>query len=58
MNEFELAYKETMLIDALGDSQLLVEILNALDTDTENDILDYIARMYDIDFEKYNPNWD
>lgn len=54
----ELAWKETVLMDKLGDSKLLIEILNAMNSETENIILDYIAKNHDIDFDNYCIDFD
>lgn len=42
---------EQNLLDVLGAEILLDNVLRALSTDTKEDILSYIARMYDVEVE-------
>ena len=42
---------EQKLIEMLGTNVLLDEVLRALSTEQKEDILSYIARMYDIEVE-------
>ena len=43
---------EQKLIEMLGTNVLLDEVLRALSTEQKEDILSYIARMYDIEVEE------
>ena len=43
---------EQKLIEVLGADVLLDEVLRALFTEQKEDILSYIARMFDIDDEE------
>ena len=43
---------EQKLIEMLGTNVLLDEVLRALTTEQKEDILSYIARMYDIEVEE------
>ena len=43
---------EQKLIEMLGTNVLLDEVLRALTTEQKEDILSYIARMYDVDVEE------
>ena len=43
---------EQKLIEVLGAEVLLDEVLRALTTDQKEDVLSYIARMYDVDVEE------
>ena len=43
---------EQKLIEMLGTNVLLDEVLRALSTEQKEDILSYIARMYDVDVEE------
>ena len=42
---------EQKLIEMLGTNVLLDEVLRALTTEQKEDILSYIARMYDVEVE-------
>ena len=42
---------EQKLIEVLGTEVLLDEVFRALTTEQKEDILSYIARMYDIEVE-------
>ena len=42
---------EQKLLEILGADVLLDEVLRALSTEQKEDILSYIARMYDIEVE-------
>ena len=42
---------EEKLIEVLGADVLLDNVLSALTTDQKEDILSYIARMYDVEVE-------
>lgn len=48
----EIWQLEEYLLENLGIEELLTEILKALSTQQEKDILEYIARMHDLDIEK------
>jgi len=41
--------KEDIIIDALGYEGAFNAVSKALDTDTKNDIYDYIIRVYELD---------
>ena len=43
---------EQKLLEVLGSNVLLDEVLRALTTEQKEDILSYIARMYDVDVEE------
>lgn len=43
---------EDILRDYLGDAQLLEEIFRAMTYSEENDILEFIARMHDVDVDR------
>ena len=43
---------EQKLLEVLGSNVLLDEVLRALSTEQKEDILSYIARMYDVDVEE------
>ena len=43
---------EQKLIEMLGTNVLLDEVLRALTIDQKEDVLSYIARMYDVDVEE------
>lgn len=43
---------EEKLLEVLGVDVLLDEVLRALTTEQKEDILSYIARMYDIEVEE------
>ena len=43
---------EQKLLEMLGTNVLLDEVLRALTTEQKEDILSYIARMYDVDVEE------
>ena len=43
---------EEKLIEVLGTELLLDNVLRALSTEQKEDILSYIARMYDVDVEE------
>ena len=43
---------EQKLIEVLGAEVLLDEVLRALFTEQKEDILSFIARMYDVDVEE------
>lgn len=47
--------KYRRLLDSLGADLLLDELMRALDEDTRNENLDYIAKAHDIDLE--NPEY-
>ena len=48
----EIYELEEILLNELGIDALLIEILKALSTQEEKDILEYIARMHNVDLEK------
>ena len=43
---------EQKLIEMLGTNVLLDEVLRALTTEQKDDILSFIARMYDVEVEE------
>ena len=43
---------EQKLLEMLGTEVLLDEVLRALTTNQKEDILSYIARMYDVEVEE------
>ena len=43
---------EEKLLEMLGADVLLDEVLRALSTEQKEDVLSYIARMYDVDVEE------
>ena len=43
---------EQKLIEMLGTNVLLDEVLRALTTEQKEDILSFIARMYDVEVEE------
>ena len=43
---------EQKLIEVLGTDVLLDEVLRALTTEQKEDILSFIARMYDVEVEE------
>lgn len=42
---------EDILMERLGTEELLLAILKAMNSDYEREILEYIARNYEVDFE-------
>jgi hypothetical protein len=48
----KLVRLEDILRDYLGDSDLLEEILRAMTYGEEKDILEFIARMHDVEVDK------
>lgn len=46
-----LLQMEEKLIEVLGAEKLLEELFHAMSSDEEKENLEFIARMYDIDFE-------
>lgn len=48
----KLVRLEDILRDYLGDSDLLEEILRAMTYEEEKDILEFIARMHDVEVDK------
>jgi hypothetical protein len=48
----KLVRLEDILRDYLGDSGLLEEILRAMTYEEEKDILEFIARMHDVEVDK------
>ena len=43
---------EQKLLEVLGTNVLLDEVLRALTTEQKDDILSFIARMYDVEVEE------
>ena len=43
---------EQKLLEMLGSDVLLDNVLRALTTDQKEDVLSYIARMYDVEVEE------
>ena len=55
MTRYEQLEKlEELLIESLGESEFLLSIIKALDSDTKENIYMYIARNWDIDRSEFN----